>query len=66
MMMMENGDVGDNEDDDNDDDEKDDDEKDDDDDEVLVLDLKEKTNFINISPLPQIFVSGFYYYSNDR
>ena len=47
-MMMENGDVGDNEDDDNDDDEKDDD-----DDEVL--DLKEETNFIDISPLPQIF-----------
>ena len=49
-MMMENGDDVDNEDDDNDDDEKDDDG-----DEVLVLDVKEKTIFINISPLLQIF-----------
>ena len=45
MMMVENGDDGDNEDDDNDDAS----------DEVPVLDVKEKTIFINISPLPQIF-----------
>ena len=50
MMMVENGDDGDNEDDDNDDDEKDDES-----DEVPVLDVKEKTTFINISPLPQMF-----------
>ena len=50
MMMMENGDDVDNEDDDNDDDEKDDDG-----DEVPVLDVKEKTIFITISPLLQIF-----------
>ena len=50
MMMMESGDDSDNEDDDNDGDEKDDDG-----DEVLVLDVKEKTTFINIRPLPQIF-----------
>ena len=50
MMMMENGDDGDYEDDDNDVDEKDDDS-----DEVPVLDVKEKTTFVNISHLPQIF-----------
>ena len=50
MMMMESGYDNDNEDDDNDDDEKDDDG-----DEVLVLDVKEKATFINISHLPQIF-----------
>ena len=50
MMMMENGDDGDNEDDDNDVDEKDDDG-----DEVQVLDVKEKTIVININPLLQIF-----------
>ena len=50
MMMMENDEDGDNEDDDNDDDKKDDVS-----DEVLVLDVKEKTTFIDIRSLPQIF-----------